>query len=152
MKPEKLDEFNQLEIERLLQDKNNERILIEKIQELIHRNIQKGNNVVLNDVNYIKNILKWAANRIHRLRDLFTKDFMFLWVIPNPNDDFKSEEVQILVKANQILTESNSDGWSKDSINEILRKTAKENDLAYSKLMKLLRSALSGLKVLYLCL
>ncbi|GJQ87046.1 hypothetical protein Trydic_g6805 [Trypoxylus dichotomus] len=149
LSPERLNEFNQLEIQRLLQNPKDESILIEQLKVLIESNIsmKSGNARLLTDTQYIREILNWAVDRITKLSDLVSRDFMFLWVIPTNEDHLSNEYLQILLNVEQVLSdEAMLSDWTRENINEILKVTANEGNFPYNKLMKLLRSILSGLK------
>ncbi|KAI4464633.1 glutamate--trna ligase [Holotrichia oblita] len=149
LKPDRLDEFNRLDIQRLLQNPNEERVLIEQLRKLITNAVlaKNENAVLMTDASYIRGILNWAIDRITKVSDLISKDFMFLWIMPNYENDLRIEQQQILAKIHRIINEETKlNDWSKDNINEVLRTTAKEIDFPYNGLMKMLRNVLSGLK------
>lgn len=111
-------------------------------------NFRNADATLMTETSYIRGILTWAIDRITKVSDLISKDFMFLWIMPNYDNDLGVEHQQILSKTYRILiNEAKLNDWSKDNISDVLRTTAKEIDFPYNRLMKLLRNVLSGLKV-----
>lgn len=130
------------------------------------------------DDHHIISTLKWSQNRISTLNDLVTEELAFLWIIPNiasvPNIEqtecssinislYKSLLI-LLVKAiyytcfisdtikllNAELVEIDASNYKTDWMISYLRDFAEKNKIPFAALMKILRSILSGLKVIIL--
>lgn len=93
---------------------------------------------------YIKIILNWSVNRIHRLEDLFSKDLQFLWIIPTTTEVLEQNQLTAIITLAKTFSEQ--EVLDKESITQFLKSFAKENNIKYSVLMKTLRTVLSGLK------
>lgn len=93
---------------------------------------------------YIKTILKWSVNRIHRLEDLFLKDLQFIWIIPTTTEVLEQNQLTAIITLAKTFSEQ--EVWDKESATQFLKSFAKENNIKYNILMKSLRTVLSGLK------
>lgn len=108
--PEKLLEFNKLEIANLMKNEKNHQFLIERIRKLVLKAfperyvpicaanssilssrifiihiffyLRKNDRSLQLDDHHIITTLKWAQNRISTLNDLVNKDLAFLWIVP----------------------------------------------------------------------
>lgn len=151
--PERLEEFNKLELQRRLRNEEETKVLVEKVKGIISDTFKNRleNTVLQLDDNHIKSVLLWSQNRIHRLTDLTASDMAFLWTLPTTSSLQSSTTGVINREALQELITSLSedqlkDDFQKDSLKSVLRKFASEKRLPFSNLMKVLRHILSGLK------
>ncbi|XP_058801775.1 probable glutamate--tRNA ligase, mitochondrial [Phymastichus coffea] len=149
LNPDKLMEFNQLEIANLLNNKKNHEFLVERVIELLKQTfpdrVSDGSLEI--DPVHIITTLTWAHNRITKLNDLVTPDLKFLWIKPTTNGESKNlkylEMIGILSKKLESIDETN---FCKESLKIYLKEFAINNNVAFPDLMKTLRSLLSGLK------
>lgn len=95
---------------------------------------------------YIQSILKWSTSRISKLSDLASNELLFLWINPKHDESLSQEHIEILQYLNDGLR-NNDVEFHKDSVREFLKQFASKHNIAFNKLMKILRSVLSGLKV-----
>ncbi|KAF5298460.1 hypothetical protein FQR65_LT01239 [Abscondita terminalis] len=144
--PERLLEFNKLELERLLKDAEGTEMLISEIQNLVRNKYpNRISDDSLNlDKDYIKSTLSWAANRINKLDDLVSHEMAFLWATPTFDLKIDSDELTLIRNLNRSLEEQES--FSKDDLKTFLKDFSERNGFKFSALMQLLRSILSGLK------
>lgn len=143
--PERLSEFNRLELQRKLEDAQQLELLIADLQNLISNTFPNKSTLCLNS-DHIEAVLRWASNRINSLKDLVDKDLAFLWVMPESEYKASDEEILTIKKLSYGL---NGIEFDKETLGVFLRKFAKETNFPFSKLMRLLRAVLSGLKVIY---
>ncbi|XP_015118322.1 probable glutamate--tRNA ligase, mitochondrial [Diachasma alloeum] len=146
---DKLMEFNKLELSNLLDDSNNMKFLVQKLQNLVLEAFpdRRNDGSLQLDEHHMVTILEWARNRITKLTDLISTDLAFLWVTPTLSKTIEDPEtlgpLRTLYAELQNLDTSN---FEKDQLNDYLRKFAKDNGLKFSTLMKSLRTVLSGLQ------
>lgn len=141
--PERLCEFNRLELVRRLKNSDETKELVAEVQDIVKKAFP-DNCLELND-EYVEMILRWAVNRIDRLRDLVNNELAFIWVIPSNTvslDEQHIKAVMNFMKALEML-----DTLEKDSLKDFLKRFAKEQGVKYATLMKALRGIFSGLKV-----
>lgn len=149
LRPEKLMEFNQLELSALLENEKNNRIFISSIVSLVHDTFpdrKTDGSLKLDDEN-ILSTLKWAKNRITKLTDLVSPDMAFLWIVPPLTQISKDlKHIDIAQSLNEKLAEIEGSNFNKDFLNNYLRNYSKKNAIPFPELMKTLRALLSGLK------
>ncbi|CAK9823898.1 Probable glutamate--tRNA ligase, mitochondrial [Anthophora retusa] len=147
--PKKLLDFNKLEISKLLANEKNNKFLVERIKKLVVEafpNRQNDGTLQL-DEGHIIYTLKWAQDRIFKLSDLVSPKLSFLWIIPNtPLEADHSECLDALKILSNKLIEIDIQNFNKAWINSYLKEFAKEHDISFPILMKVLRFILSGLK------
>ncbi|CAH0557037.1 unnamed protein product [Brassicogethes aeneus] len=143
--PERLLEFNRLELKRRLENKVEEIQLIIQLQHMLKTKYSERiiENTLQMDAAHIKNILNWSVNRIDKLSDLFSKDFEFIWVIPKKLNVEKSKLESIGLFRSKFEKENELD---RDELNKFLKEFTMENGIKFGEFMKMLRSILSGLK------
>ncbi|XP_046427918.1 probable glutamate--tRNA ligase, mitochondrial isoform X1 [Neodiprion virginianus] len=150
--PEKLLEFNKLEISQLLEEENNAKFLINKVVRLVSDAFpdRSKDGTLQLDENHVHDVLNWAKNRISKLEDLVSGELAFLWVVPPPSTSAISqsptEYLRILEEFDRQLASKDADFFRKESLKDWLRNFADTNDIPFEKFMRLLRSVLSGLK------
>lgn len=141
--PERLLEFNRLELERKLSTEEETQKLTKDLKELIQTTFPKHTNLQMDD-EHIKSILRWSLTRINKLNDLVSKDMAFLWVMPEvEKDKIEEREIQVIKKLSDDFDKIR---MREEDLGKVLRAFAKDKEYPYSKLMKLLRTVLSGLK------
>lgn len=148
--PEKLLEFNKLEMTNLLQNEKNHKFFIERIKKLVLEAFPKwenDENLQLDD-DHIITTLKWAQNRILTLNDLVKEDLTFLWIFPssmtNVNQTGCSDAIKLL---NAELVEIDANNYKTDWMAPYLKDFAKKNGIPFAALMKTLRSVMGGVNV-----
>ncbi|XP_076280884.1 putative glutamate--tRNA ligase, mitochondrial isoform X2 [Lasioglossum baleicum] len=147
--PEKLLQFNKLEISKLLAYEKNNKFLVERIKELIINSFpeRKADGSLQLDDYHILAVLKWAQNRIYKLSDLVSSDLAFLWIVPSTTpENIQSECLDVLKILNTKLVETDIHNFNKAWINSYLKEFANEHKIPFSTLMSVLRGILSGLK------
>ncbi|XP_076663157.1 putative glutamate--tRNA ligase, mitochondrial [Andrena cerasifolii] len=147
--PEKLLEFNKLEISKLLANERNNKFLVERIKKLVmeafpHR---KTDGSLQLDEHHIISVLKWGQHRVSKLNDLVSPNLAFLWIIPAiPLDITNSGCLEVLKKLCMKLIDIDVQNFNKTWINSYLKELATEHEIPFAKLMSVLRGILSGLK------
>ncbi|XP_022901809.2 nondiscriminating glutamyl-tRNA synthetase EARS2, mitochondrial [Onthophagus taurus] len=146
--PERLLEYNRLEIERKLKIPEEQQKLCDVLKNLIKETLidQKSKITLQLDDDHIKKILTWSVNRINKLSDLVSKDLNFLWIIPSHDVRFDSKEMERVSKLQSILNENDDGSFVKENLEILLKRFSQDNDYDYKRFMKLLRTILSGLK------
>ncbi|XP_012221982.1 nondiscriminating glutamyl-tRNA synthetase EARS2, mitochondrial isoform X2 [Linepithema humile] len=147
--PEKLLEFNKLEIANLARNEKNHEFLIEKIKKLVLEAFpeRKNDGSLQLDDHHIITTLKWAQNRISTLNDLVKKDLTFLWVppsVPNIEQVNCTDAIKLL---NTELAEIDAINYQTCWMVSYLEDFAQKHRIPFPILMKILRSVLSGAKV-----
>lgn len=149
LNPEKLMEYNQLELSTLLENEKNNRIFISSIVNLVcetYPDRKTDGSLKLDDEN-ILSTLKWAKNRITKLSDLVEPELAFLWIVPPLSQIAKNlkhtDSVQILIEK---LTDLEENNFQNNFLLPYLREFAKSNSVSFPEFMKTLRFLLSGLK------
>ncbi|KAL3282888.1 hypothetical protein HHI36_006046 [Cryptolaemus montrouzieri] len=143
--PEKLLEFNQLELRRLLQNKSGESDLIKSVQNMLQRHFDNSTNdaSLQMDEEHIRSVLHWCADRIKKLSDLVSHDLSFVWTMPKYYN-LKKNELIFLDDLTVLLENQNE--FSKNDLSKFLRSFAEQRNVKFNELMMALRSVLSGLK------
>ncbi|XP_012256323.2 probable glutamate--tRNA ligase, mitochondrial [Athalia rosae] len=147
--PEKLLEFNKLEISQLLQNENNAKFLVNKVARIVSETFPDRSvaDTLQLDDEHIAEVLKWSQNRISKLEDLVGPDLSFLWVIPPLTPDApQSEYFVTLPRLYDQLLSVESSFFQKDFLSDTLKTFASSNDIPFNKFMKFLRSIISGQK------
>ncbi|XP_063914015.1 nondiscriminating glutamyl-tRNA synthetase EARS2, mitochondrial [Zophobas morio] len=139
--PERLLEFNRLELKRKLENEEEEDDLVENVREMV-RNHFPGHSLDLKS-EHIKNILHWSANRITKLADLLSDDLKFIWISPI-RQKLSDEDQSYLTQFIEDLKKQ--DVLQKDDLNHFFRQFSEDHELKFGNFMKTLRSVLSGLK------
>lgn len=148
--PEKLLEFNRLELVNLLKNEKNHEFLIERVKKLVLEAYpeQKDRGGLQLDDHHVITTLNWAQNRISMLNDLVQKDLAFLWIVPTclPNIEQNgcSDAIKLL---NAELTDMDASNYTTDSMVSYLKDFARKTEVPFVTLMTVLRSVLSGVKV-----
>ncbi|XP_066585242.1 nondiscriminating glutamyl-tRNA synthetase EARS2, mitochondrial [Prorops nasuta] len=149
LEPLKLQEFNKIEISNLLADKANHAFLISRVKKLVTSafpNRSPEGGLQLEDSHILK-VLQWVQNRITNLSDLVAEDLSFLWVIPTTLPDITEPKYFEIIDLLIIkLTEINDEEFVKMELSKFLKQFAKQNDVSFPTLMKIMRGLLSGLK------
>lgn len=157
--PERLKEFNRLELERQLKTKHETRKLVSIVQNVVKEAFPDRcvckiplaiaeffsfSCLELHD-EYVETILRWSSNRIDRLSDLVKPELAFVWVIPSSAVAVDEEYTKVLMNFERALETAGS--LEKVKLQEFLKEFAKKNGVKYATFMKTLRGLLSGLKV-----
>lgn len=142
--PERLLEFNRLELRRKLKNPIEENILIENVQEMV-KNKFPG-EVLQTDKDHVRHILEWSVNRINKLSDLLEDHLKFIWVQPLKYDEIMNEatveSINLFVKKLE-----NTNSLEKTELNTLCKEFCKEHKIKFSNFMRVLRAILSGLRV-----
>lgn len=140
--PERLLEFNRLELKRKLEDCQEEDKLVQELRDMVKRHFSESDSLQL-DSEHIKNILHWSVNRITKLPDLLSDDLKFIWIAPKSYKISENELGHIKIFVEKL---ENQD-LSRENLNLFFKNFCKEHQLKFGSFMKTLRSILSGLKV-----
>ncbi|XP_029155955.1 probable glutamate--tRNA ligase, mitochondrial [Nylanderia fulva] len=147
--PEKLLEFNKLEIANLLRNEKNHKFLIERVKKLVLEAFSERKNdgsLQLDDYHIIST-LKWSQNRISTLNDLVKEELAFLWIVPASVPNIEQAGCSDAIKLlNAELGEIDESNYKTDWMIMYLKNFAEKNKIPFAALMKILRSVLSGLK------
>ncbi|XP_053979842.1 probable glutamate--tRNA ligase, mitochondrial isoform X2 [Hylaeus volcanicus] len=146
--PEKLLQFNKLEISKLVANEKNRTFLVERIQKLVIEAFpdRKNDGSLQLDEDHIMAILKWGQERIYKLSDLVSPNLSFLWIVPTaPLDVTQSGCLDVLKLFTTKLTETDTPTYNKVWINGYLKELANEHTIPFPKLTQVLRRILSGL-------
>ncbi|XP_037963909.2 probable glutamate--tRNA ligase, mitochondrial [Plutella xylostella] len=136
-----LDECNRLEMKRQLQDPQLTSDLVKRVQELV-TTIYPGENLNIAEEN-VKGILNWATVRVTKIEDLVSPKLGFLWILPE-SKSIEDRDKELLAKVIELLEKT--DAFDAKSLKVILKEFSSNNGVKFPELMKMLRSALSGLK------
>uniref|UniRef100_A0A1A9W3A8 Nondiscriminating glutamyl-tRNA synthetase EARS2, mitochondrial n=1 Tax=Glossina brevipalpis TaxID=37001 RepID=A0A1A9W3A8_9MUSC len=139
LNPDLLDEFNRLEIKKLLNHDPTADLLINKIQKLVMETYPQE-NLDLSSL-HIKNILQWSSQRLTFLQDLTSPQLSFLWIKPNACYSNELNKEQSMTLHSNLM----SCDFTKENLNKVLKDFAKQENIKFPLLMKALRAALSGL-------
>lgn len=82
LNPDLLDDLNQLQLSKCLEDPKNCAELIEKVREMIKEKYPLSAKELDLDDDHIYNILKWSVKRISTIDELIGENLSFLWVLP----------------------------------------------------------------------
>ncbi|XP_015598994.1 probable glutamate--tRNA ligase, mitochondrial [Cephus cinctus] len=150
LSPEKLLEFNKMEISQLLANDDNCKFLVQRVSKLVLETFPdrvKDGSLQLNE-DHILSVLKWAQHRISKLSDLVSSDLAFLWVVPSAQETHSPQpkDIQLLRTLSEKLSSFDEGNFQKNSLKNCLKEFADNNEIPFPTLMNLLRSTLSGLK------
>ncbi|XP_057329003.1 probable glutamate--tRNA ligase, mitochondrial [Microplitis mediator] len=142
-----LMELNRLEICNLLNDENNTKLLVDKVRKLVVEKFSDRINTgdLQLDQDHIITILNWARNRINTLKDLVNKDLSFIWVLPP--QVVTLENSKLLKDLSTELMKIDNNDFHRNNLKIYLKNFSTSNNLEFPKLMKILRSSLSGLEL-----
>ena len=146
---ERLQEFNQLELQRQMQNESTRKILVETLRNKIetHFNDNEEPIRVLTDEQYLTKILKWAQSRIFKLDDLLTQNYLFLWFISTKKNEIIQQNRQLI---DDFLNEfENFDIGDENRLSHFFKEFCKRKQVRYADFMCTLRQILTGLKVCY---
>ncbi|XP_012278507.1 probable glutamate--tRNA ligase, mitochondrial [Orussus abietinus] len=147
--PEKLLEFNKLELLQLLENEKNYEFFLNKVNQLVLQAFPEraSDGSLQLHPDHVIAVLKWASTRISKLSDLVAPDLAFVWVLPTcePNIE-KSELIEAVKVLSEMLENIDPNNFDKQSLGICLRSFAEEKDIPFPEFMKLLRTILSGLK------
>ncbi|XP_036392803.1 probable glutamate--tRNA ligase, mitochondrial isoform X1 [Megalops cyprinoides] len=146
---EKLPEFNRIHLMQRINDEEKCGSLVKDLQGLIEETY--GSHIQESDVlhsEYIKCVLHLRKGHIHRLQDLVTPAYSYLWVRPSvPRGQLEgvSSEADTIITLVLELIQRHSKEFTTESLNVELKGLAKKmKSTKYSGIMKFLRLALSG--------
>ncbi|CAK1600301.1 unnamed protein product [Parnassius mnemosyne] len=140
LNPDLLQECNKLEIKRQLRDDKLAEKLVNNLKDLIKKKYPQENLNVSEE--HVRKVLIWATPRITNIEDLITPKFAFLWILPSADQiDLNKNLLQKLIQKLE-----NIEKFDEQALKEYLRMFSTENEVKFSALMRMLRSALSGLK------
>lgn len=150
--PEKLPEFNQLEIQFQLKDVKATAMLVAQVREIVQNTFCQRfeeNSIQLDD-EHIRSILHWSQNRIHKLTDLVHNNLAFLWITPpeygiQESSKYLSEKGMLEVLVLE-LKKCSQQYFNKEHLKQLLYNFSNANNLEFGKFMKAIRRMLSGLK------
>ncbi|XP_071440377.1 nondiscriminating glutamyl-tRNA synthetase EARS2, mitochondrial [Hetaerina americana] len=144
LRPDRLGDFNRMEIKRLLKNEESSKVLINKLQSMIKETFHGGDRELEMEESHICRILHWSSNRIHRLKDLVSPQFAFLWVLPA--SDRHSSDTDLLDKLSIELANIPDKEFTQEILKNKLRCFSKEIGMPFGKIMKLIREKITGLK------
>ncbi|PNF34523.1 hypothetical protein B7P43_G10725 [Cryptotermes secundus] len=150
--PQRLPDFNSLELRQKLADKKELALLVQEVKQLVSRTYKdrlENHNLLLQD-DHIMSVLRWSQDRITKLTDLVNSNLAFLWVTPSVHtlEDITSHSsnLGVLEDIRLCLSKLLEAEFRREHLKTLLNAFSTEKQLPFSKLMKLLRSAISGLK------
>lgn len=91
LNPELLNELNQLEMAKKLEDPNECKTLIQSVRDLIKAKYPLSADQLDLDDDHIFSVLKWSIKRIHTINELTEEGLSFLWVLPKLTKDKEIE-------------------------------------------------------------
>lgn len=150
--PERLPDFNGLELRRRLIDKKESAMLIKEVREMVsstYKDRLENQNLQLQD-DHIMSVLVWSQNRITKLTDLVNSNLDFLWIVPSvlaleDTADYSSN-ISVLEEIKLCLSKLVETEFHREHLKILLKDFSTEKQLPFGKLMKVLRAAVSGLK------
>nr|CAD7445386.1 unnamed protein product [Timema bartmani] len=143
--PEKLPQFNKLELRRQLTVERDAVVLTNQLRQLVASTFPDRLSCLQLDEDHVRSVLNWGQDRVHKLSDLVHGDLAFLWVMPSP-DPIQAREAEVLEEIKQHLVGIPVSQFNKEHLIGWLREFAATSYLPFNKQMKLLRQVLSGLK------
>jgi glutamyl-tRNA synthetase len=164
LNPELLNELNQLELAKKLENPNECKVLIQNVRDLIKAKYPLSADQLDLDDDHIFSVLKWAIKRIHTVNELTEEELSFLWVLPKLTKDkeielnegkfFKIFTVNIILIAlnscteiiDSLVEELKDEKFTKQNLQNLLKEFSTERNLTFANFMKNLRTMLSGLK------
>ncbi|XP_044266176.1 probable glutamate--tRNA ligase, mitochondrial [Tribolium madens] len=138
--PERLFDFNRLELKRKLEDSEEGEKLVEEVREMVKKHFP-GDSLQLGS-EHVRNILHWSVNRVTKLPDLLSDDLKFIWVSPKSYKIAENDLVPIRIFVEKL----DKQVLERDNLNAFFKSFCKEHQLKFGSFMKTLRSLLSGLK------
>ncbi|XP_046393100.1 probable glutamate--tRNA ligase, mitochondrial isoform X2 [Ischnura elegans] len=144
LRPDRLGDFNRMEIKRLLKNEESSKKLVQMLQSMIKEKFQRSDDELELGELHIRRILLWGVDRIHAIKDLVSPEFAFLWVLPSSNAVSSDEDV--FMKITGELTKIPDKEFTKDKLKSRLRCFAEEHGLPFGQTMKLIRKQITGLK------
>nr|CAD7262931.1 unnamed protein product [Timema shepardi] len=143
--PEKLPQFNKLELRRQLTVERDAAALTNQLRQLVASTFPDRLSCLQLDEDHVRSVLNWGQDRVHKLGDLVHGDLAFLWVMPSPHP-IQAREAEVLEEMKQYLVGIPVSQFNKEHLIGWLREFAATSYLPFNKQMKLLRQVLSGLK------
>ncbi|CAG2066365.1 unnamed protein product, partial [Timema podura] len=83
--PEKLPQFNKLELRRRLTVERDAVVLANQLRQLVASTFPDRLSCLQLDEDHVRSVLNWGQDRVHKLGDLVHGDLAFLWVMPSPH-------------------------------------------------------------------
>uniref|UniRef100_A0A182NRK5 Nondiscriminating glutamyl-tRNA synthetase EARS2, mitochondrial n=1 Tax=Anopheles dirus TaxID=7168 RepID=A0A182NRK5_9DIPT len=144
LNPELLKHFNRAEIRHKLEnDPEAAERIVQEVTEMVRKEFSKDVKNLQLSAEHVRDVLSWSLPRIDSLQDLVKNKLSFLWVLPKPT---KEKIVDSAVLAKNLATEADVPEFNKSELSRFIKAFAERNHLAFEKLMKALRSGLSGLQ------
>ncbi|KAF0308788.1 putative glutamate--tRNA ligase, mitochondrial [Amphibalanus amphitrite] len=153
--PERLRRLNLLALRRRHQDSQHREKMCDRVRQLVTERFAESSGPplaphVLSDA-YIDRVLRWSLDnaRIEYLSDLVSRDFSYLWAVP---ERLRDDQLPVEDPAGTLsvlldrLSGRPEDSLTKDELVPLFRAVAGERRIKFSALMKLLRLALSGVE------
>ncbi|XP_040151005.1 probable glutamate--tRNA ligase, mitochondrial [Anopheles arabiensis] len=147
LNPELLKHFNRAEIRYKLQhDSEAAERIVREVTEMVRKEFAKDvKNLQLNP-EHVRDVLSWSLPRIDSLQDLVKSKLSFLWVLPKPTKQQIIDADILAVLAKNLAAEAEVPEFNKSELSRFIKSFAERNHVAFEKLMKALRSGLSGLQ------
>ncbi|KAL0281081.1 UNVERIFIED_CONTAM: hypothetical protein PYX00_002180 [Menopon gallinae] len=137
---------NRLEMKRMLSNERDKKTLLELLKKSISDHFSRVNpnqKIVVDDDHALK-IFDITVDRIHKVEDLTTLDYVYLWAVP----DFKFTNTGSVTTEflKEVLIKLTNIEWIKESLGPFFRSFCKENNIVYAEFMMCLRLILTGNK------
>nr|XP_020660506.1 probable glutamate--tRNA ligase, mitochondrial [Pogona vitticeps] len=146
---QKLSEFNRLHLSRRIRDESLRPDLVAELQASVEQ--AYGGQLVDRGVlekSYVEQVLLLRQGHVRRLKDLVSPSYSFLWIRPSvPPEELQAMSAQAEEIGRRVLRllEGRASVPSPEELNGDLRQLhAQIGGTQYSRMMKLLRLALSG--------
>lgn len=91
LNPDLLNELNQLELAKKIEEADECKLLIKNVRELVRAKYPLSADQLDLDDDHILSVLKWAVKRIHTVNELAEEGLSFLWVLPKLTKDKEIE-------------------------------------------------------------
>ncbi|XP_072935555.1 nondiscriminating glutamyl-tRNA synthetase EARS2, mitochondrial [Epargyreus clarus] len=140
LNPDLLEECNRLEIKRQLQDEELTKTIVTKVQKLVTEKYPEENLNISED--HVRNVLNWSTSRLTRIEELASSKFGFLWILPSNTVDVNKEVFEKLINT---LEDISMKEFEQNCLKDHLKDFSTKNGIKFPVLMKMMRSALSGL-------
>lgn len=141
---ERLNFLNQQVIQNKLNDPQSAQELVDEVKIYLKEFTSRKPHEFTDDATIMKH-LQWLGPRIHRLSELTTPNYAFLWAGTTEYPQNVPWAIQMIQSAMEAFDHVGSD-FSAEAISQCVKDLAAENQLKAPEVMRFYRSILSGLK------
>ncbi|XP_053653453.1 nondiscriminating glutamyl-tRNA synthetase EARS2, mitochondrial [Cherax quadricarinatus] len=151
---DKLEQFNQLDLQRRLNSPTDILLLISQLHDLVQKTYgerlsSSTTQAKVLTADYLKRVLIYFEKRIVRLQDLLQPEFAYIWVVPDsiPIEELPAmscKHAEVLRCVLQVI--SSISNFNKERIVEEIKDVSRQYGLKIPAIMKLIRMTVTGMK------